>query len=129
MKNFLLIAALAVCSTVASQVEACEVSIYVTPNSYELSDYFGNYEYSVTGVYNGEACTLSEWNNSYRFNVHGVNSQYSSITVTMRNADSTLARYVISIAKHTEKGCMATFTPRAIEESFTSMTIAPYSRR
>ena len=102
MKNFLLIAALAVCSIAASQVDACEISIYVTPSSHELSDYFGNYEYSVTGVYNGEACTLSEWNNSYNFNVHGVNSQYSSITVTMRNAESTLARYVISVDKHNE---------------------------
>jgi len=133
MKNFLLTLALAVCSVMHSQVEACNITISVDPNSFEGSDQYGNYVYSLTTVRDNNEHVIFSNNNEHFLTVYPLSSKADQIVVVVRSCNffpecegsEELDRHVINVERK-EKGCAATFTPEANDLGFSKLTINKY---
>jgi|8_EtaG_2_1085327.scaffolds.fasta_scaffold271811_1 hypothetical protein len=131
MKNLLLIFALAACSVMHSQVEACQVVLSVVPNSFEGSDQYGNYQYDLTTIRDNKEHTVFTGYNVHFLNIYPFSSsEADQIVVVLRGCNffpecrgsEELDRHVINVERKGD-GCVALFTPEPNDLGFSKITI------
>lgn len=134
MKNLLLTFALAACSVMHSQVEACQVMLSIVPNSFEGSDQYGNYQYDLITIRDNKEHTVFTSYNVHFLNVYPFSSsEADQIVVVLKGCNffpeckgsEELDRHVINVERK-EGGCVATFTPESNDFSFSKLTLREY---